>query len=62
MFDTPPFQNHCFWLPMEALMDPQRHLETIFTAIENDDRIAILLRELLDTFLHLKATPGERWA
>ena len=22
-FDTPPLQNHCFWAPMEARMEPK---------------------------------------
>ena len=37
IFDTPPLQNHCFWVPMEAKMEATWGLKSIFIAIENDD-------------------------
>ena len=37
IFDTPPLQNQCFWIPMEAKMEPKWGLTSIFIAIENDD-------------------------
>ena len=60
IFYTPPLQKHHFGLPMESKMKPQWRLETIFLAIETDDRAAMVVRQLLETFLHLKPTPGER--
>ena len=36
IFDTPPIKNQCFWVPMEAKMEPKCGSESIFIAIEND--------------------------
>ena len=36
IFDTPPIKNHCFWVPMEAKMEPKCGSKSIFIAIEND--------------------------
>ena len=59
-FYTPPLQNHNFWLPMDTKMPPQWRPGTILAAIKIDARKAMLCRELLETFLHLEATAGER--
>ena len=32
-----PIQNQCFWVPMEAKMEPKWGLKSICIAIENDD-------------------------
>ena len=45
IFDTPPLQNHSFWGPMEAKMEPKWGLKSIFIAIENDDGKVMLYRE-----------------
>ena len=60
IFDTPPLQNHHFWVLVEAKLEPPWHLKAIFTAIETDDRQAMLFRTPWETFLHLKPTAGER--
>ena len=60
IFHTPPLQNHHFWVPMEAKMEPQWRLEPIFIESENDDRNAMPCRELLETFLHLEPPLEER--
>ena len=53
IFYTPPLQNHYFWVPVEAKMEPQCRLEAIFVAFEKHDGRAMLFRALLETFLHL---------
>ena len=40
IFDTPPLQNQCFWVPMEVTW----RLKSIFIAIENDDGKVMLYR------------------
>ena len=45
IFDTPPLQNHCFWVPMEVKMEPKCSLKSIFIVIENDDEKVMLYRE-----------------
>ena len=45
IFDTPPLQNHCFGVSMEVKMEPKWSLKSIFIAIENDDRKAMLFKE-----------------
>ena len=42
---TSPLQNHYFWVPMEAKMQPTWEVESIFIAIEDDGRKVMLLRE-----------------
>ena len=46
-FYTPPLQNHYFWVPVRAKMQPQWHPETIFMALEHLDRRAMPFRALL---------------
>ena len=60
ILDTPPLQNHHFWVLVEAKLEPPWHLKAIFTAIETDDRQAMLFRTSWETFLHLKAPAEER--
>ena len=36
IFYTPPVQNHYFWVPVDAKMEPQRGLEPNIMASEND--------------------------
>ena len=48
IFDTPPLQNHCFWVPMEAKMEPKWSLESISIAIETDVYKVMLFREGLE--------------
>ena len=45
IFDTPPLQNQCFWIPMEVKMEVKSGLKSIFIAIENDDRKVMLFSE-----------------
>ena len=45
IFNTPPLQNQCFWVPMEAKMEAKWRLKSIFIAIENDDGKTMLYRE-----------------
>ena len=59
IFYTPPLQNHYFWVPMKAKIEPQWRLETIFMAMENGDGTEMLFKELLETFFHLEAPAGE---
>ena len=40
-------------------MEPQSRLETLFMAIEDNDRKAMRLRTLLKTFLHLEPPAEE---
>ena len=60
IFYTSPLQNHYFGVPMEAMMEPKYGLEWIFTAIETDDRKAMLFRTPWETFLHLEPPAEER--
>ena len=63
VFYTPPMQNHCFWVPMEVKMEPQRRLEAIFIAIENDDRKAMLFRKGVSRGRCVNTPPGKGfWA
>ena len=36
IFDTSPLQNHYFWIPMDAKMEPKIDSKAIFIAIEKD--------------------------
>ena len=45
IFDTPPIKNQCFWVPMEAKMEPKWGPKSIFIATENDDGKVMLYRE-----------------
>ena len=44
IFDTPPLQNHYFWVPMEAKMEPKWGSKSIFIVIENDTWKMMLFR------------------
>ena len=59
---TPPLQNHYFWVPVEGKMEAQGPLETIFRAIANGGRTAMLFRELFETFFDVQAPAKERLA
>ena len=47
IFDTPPIKNQCFWVPMEAKMEPKWSLKSILIAIRHDDWKMMLYREAL---------------
>ena len=59
IFDTPPLQNHCFWIAVEGKMESQGRQKTIFRAIENGSRKAMLFGKVLETFLDLQPLAGE---
>ena len=44
IFDTSPLQNLCFWVPVEAKMEPKWGL-SIFIDIENDNEKTMQRRE-----------------